>query len=358
MRTQKLSKYFRLIFCALILATASQAPILADIGPPIRTGLWVMQRLPRDTSELNQAAAELANSRNLSGVCLHAFWNELEKVPGKPDFTMVDKTVAEFRRLGIKYELGFGPGAHTPKFVYDEGAQAFSTHVHNPHRANYGEAIEIPIPWDPIYQREFSDRIAQLGERYARDPLCVSVVLTCANALSAEMHLPKTREDLAKWRALGDYETKLLEVYKKYTDEWAKAFPHQAISLHLAKVLDLPPAFCARIVDYGLSKYPSRFTIQNCQLTGRKEDSGSMTYDLIQEYRNRAHHGFQSVAGFGGRREQNGLDRDGSSQCSACARGVLGAVAWRWDEPGDFYRGKQCLARKRSSLGMMLTSEN
>jgi hypothetical protein len=265
-----------------------------------------MQRLPRDTSELNQAAAELADSRNLSGVCLHVFWNELEKTPGKPDFTMVDKTVAEFRRLGIKYELGFGPGAHTPQFVYDEGAHAFSTHVPNPHRANYGEAIEIPIPWDPIYQREFSDRIAQLGERYARDPLCVSVVLTCANALSAEMHLPKTREDLAKWRALGDYETKLLEVYKKYTDEWAKAFPHQAISLHLAKVLDLPPAFSARIVDYGLSKYPSRFTIQNCQLTGRKEDSGSMTYDLIQEYRNRAHHGFQSVAGFGGKRDRMG----------------------------------------------------
>ena len=120
------------------------------------------------------------------------------------------------------------------------------------------------------------------------------------------MHLPKTREDLAKWRALGDYETKLLEVYKKYTDEWAKAFPHQAISLHLAKVLDLPPAFCARIIDYGLSKYPSRFTIQNCQLTGRKEDSGIMTYDLIQEYRNRAHHGFQSAGSLGGRRDRMG----------------------------------------------------
>ena len=259
-----------------------------------------MQRLPQDTNELNQTAAELAKNRNLSGVCLHVLWNDLEKVPGKPDFSMVDKTVAEFRRLGMKYELGFGPGAHTPRFVYDEGAQAFLTQVPNPHRANYGEVIEIPIPWDPIYQREFSRRIAQLGERYAQDPLCVSVVLTCANAMSAEMHLTKTRADLAKWHAMGDYEGKLFDVYKKYTDEWAKAFPRQAISLHLAKVLDLAPTFCSRIVDYGLSKYPTRFTIQNCQLTGRREDAGSMTYDLILRYGERAHHGFQSVAGFGG----------------------------------------------------------
>ncbi len=71
------------------------------------------------------------------------------------------------------------------------------------------------------------------------------------------MHLPKTREDLAKWKALGNYEEKLLDVYKKYTDEWAKAFPKQEISLHVSKVLDLPPEFCERVIDYGLSKYPA-----------------------------------------------------------------------------------------------------
>ena len=166
----------------------------------------------------------------------------------------------------------------------------------NPHRPNFGQAVVIPVPWDPIYQRDFSRVIKQLGERYASDPLCVSVVLTCANFMSAEMHLPKTREDLAKWKALGNYEEKLLEVYKKYTDEWGKVFPRQEISLHLSKVLDLPPQFCERIIDYGLSKYGPRFTIQNCQLTGRREDTGMMTYDLIQKYRDRAHHGFQSLA--------------------------------------------------------------
>jgi hypothetical protein len=196
----------------------------------------------------------------------------------------------------MKYQLGFGAGVNTPPYVYTEGAQPFATRARNPHRANFGQEVVIPVPWDPIYQRDFSRVIKQLGERYANDPLCVSVVLTCANFMGGEMHLPKSPEDLAKWRALGNYEEKLLEVYKKYTDEWAKAFPRQEISLHLSKVLDMPPQFCERVIDYGLSKYPDRFSIQNCQLTGRREDTGMMTYDLIQKYRDQGHHGFQSLA--------------------------------------------------------------
>ncbi len=204
--------------------------------------------------------------------------------------------VAVLRGIGMKYELCLQPGVYTPGSVYEEGAQSFATRVTNPHRPNFGQGILIPVPWDPIYHRNFSRAIKQLGERYAGDPLCVSVVLTCANLMSAEMHLPKTREDLAKWAALGNYQEKLLDVYKKYTDEWAGAFPKQEISLHVSKVLDLPPEFCERIVDYGLSKYPERFTIQSCQLTGRREDTGMMSYDLVQKYRDRAHHGFQSLA--------------------------------------------------------------
>jgi hypothetical protein len=64
------------------------------------------------------------------------------------------------------------------------------------------------------------------------------------------------------------------------------------------KYVDLHLSFFERIIDYGVSKYAERFTIQNCQLSGRKEDTGLQSYDLVQKYRDRAHHGFQSVAGF------------------------------------------------------------
>jgi hypothetical protein len=287
-----------ILLCGLIIGVESQNPILAaKQGPAIRTGLWVMQPLPQNDQQLSAFEAGVRANRDLAGVCVYLRWKEVEKESGKVDFGAIDRTVSVLRGLGMKYQLGFGAGVHTPPYVFTEGAQPFTTHAMNPHRANFGQEVVIPVPWDPIYQRDFSRVIKQLGERYANDPLCVSVVLTCANFMGGEMHLPKAPEDLAKWRALGNYEEKLLEVYKKYTDEWGDAFPRQEISLSISNVLDLPPQFCERVIDYGLSKYPSRFTIQNCQLNGRRENIGMMTYNIIQKYRDRAHHGFQSLAG-------------------------------------------------------------
>jgi hypothetical protein len=286
------------IFSALALFLPAPACLLAAEGSPLRTGLWVTQK----TSEAaaNVAAFESAVRANphLSGICLTASWNEVEKEPEHLDFTTIEKVVAALHHLGMKYEIALKPGIDTPPYVYEQGAQAFDTRITNPHRASFGEAVRIPIPWDPIYQRNFSRVIEDLGKRYASDPLCVGVVITCANFMSKEMHLPKQPEDRAKWQASGDYESKLLGVYKKYIDEWGKAFPRQALSLHLAKVADLPASFNERVIDYGLSKYPDRFTIQNCQLTGRREDTGVMSYDLILKYADRPHHGFQSLAGF------------------------------------------------------------
>jgi Beta-galactosidase len=295
-----------LLFCALMLGVLVPIQLSADRESPIRTGLWVIQRLPEDPGGVAEMAAKLRANPYISGVCLHVAWKTIEGKSGQPDFAPLGRAVAALRDIGMKYQLCLKPGANTPDYVYSEGARPFATRVTNPHRANVGEAIRIPVPWDPVYERDFSRIIQQLGERYARDPLCVSVVLTCANFLSAEMHLPKTRSDLARWQSLGDYEAKLLDVYKKFTDEWAAAFPQQEVSLHLSKVLDLPPSFCERIIDYGLSRYPERFTIQNCQLTGRKEDTGMMTYDLVQKYRDRAHHGFQSLAGLSQPNERMG----------------------------------------------------
>lgn len=298
MHPSKVLSVLGLEVCLLALGIISSTHFLeAAPEPPTRTGLWVTQKLPETAAAFDEFASQVKASRNLTGVCVHIPWDRIQTNPGNPDFSAIDQTLAILRASGMKYQICLKPGAYTPAFVYADGAQSFETRVTNPHRANVGAAIKIPVPWDPIYQRDFSRIIQQLGERYSQDPLCVSVVLTCANFLSAEMHLPKTRSDLTRWQSLGDYEKKLLEVYQKYTDEWATAFPRQEISLHLSKVLDLPPSFCERVIDHGLKEYPNRFSIQNCQLSGRKEDSGVMSYDLVQKYRFRLHHGFQSLGG-------------------------------------------------------------
>ncbi len=302
----------------------------APAGKPIRTGLWVMQKLPVNQRDRDELDSQLRQNHNLSGVCLHIPWDQIEKVSDRPNFEAIDKTVAIFHRNSVKYQLCLKPGAFTPDFVFSDGAKAFETEVGNPHRADFGSKIRVPVPWDSIYQNDFSRIIKQLGDRYRDDPLCVSVVLTCANFMSAEMHLPKGRGEIARWRALGDYGSELLGVYKKFIDVWGSAFPRQEISLHLSKVLDLPPSFQERIIDYGLSRYPERFSIQSCQLTGRKEDNGVMTYDLVQKYHDRVHHGFQSLAALNG---QDG--RMGSPEMAALNLVHANAEYWElWHGDG------------------------
>jgi Beta-galactosidase len=300
------------ILCTLGLFLAVPACLLAAEGSPLRTGLWVTEKTSEAAANVAAFESAIRANPHLSGICLTASWNEVEREAGHLDFSTVDKAVAALHRIGMKYEIAVKPGVDTPAYVYQQGAEGFETRVTNPHRATFGEAERIPIPWDPVYQRNFSRIIEELGKRYASDPLCVSVVLTCANFMSKEMHLPKQPEDRAKWQASGDYESKLLGVYKKYIDEWGKAFPRQELSIHLAKVADLPPSFNEHVIDYGLSKYPDRFTIQNCQLTGRREDAGTMSYDLVLKYGNRLHHGFQSLAGFA-----HGGERMGSIEMAA-----------------------------------------
>ena len=84
------------------------------------------------------------------------------------------------------------------------------------------------------------------------------------------MHLPKAQSDLARWRALDNYELRLFEVYKKFTDVWATAFHTGDFASSLQGVGLTLPSFQEGLIDYGLDKYPKRFSIQSCQLTGRR----------------------------------------------------------------------------------------
>ena len=64
------------------------------------------------------------------------------------------------------------------------------------------------------------------------------------------------------------------------------------------------------ILDYGVKKYPERFTAQDCQLSGKSDQSQGDIYQLIHDVKNKVHHGFQNVAGWTGHgpRDQGSLE--------------------------------------------------
>jgi hypothetical protein len=238
----------------------------------------------------------------ISGLVLGRQWGEIEPVRGAFDWKALDDAVAAARRKGRTYKLGFKPGTGTPDWVYDKspdgspGAAVFETVGPNPHRKDtYQKPIRIPLPWDSAYLREFKRLIRAAGERYASDPLCVAVTITGANFQSAEAHLPKGPKDLEKWKAL-EYRDKLSKAYERYIDIFAAAFPRQQLCLHLSVAVNAKDGVLEDAVAYGVQKYPDRFTLQNCQLSGKGTNAGLYSYALIQKYVGKAHVGYQSLA--------------------------------------------------------------
>jgi len=289
-------------------ASEARTPALAVNAPTNRTvtGLvWMVGKNRGEYLSGPEIEKVLEGNPHLSGLFVGRVWSDLEPARGAYDWKSLDGAVEAARHKGRTYKLLFKPGTGTPDWVYAKsadgspGAAVFETVGPNPNRKDtYQKPIRIPIPWDPAYLREFERFIRAAGERYASDPLCVAVAVTGANFQSAEAHLPKAPKDREKWNAL-EYRDKLSKAYERYIDIFAGAFPRQQLCLHLSVAIDAKDGVLEEAVAYGVQRQPDRFTLQNCQLSGRGANTGLFSYPLTQKYAGKVHVGYQSLAALG-----------------------------------------------------------
>jgi hypothetical protein len=135
--------------------------------------------------------SDLRANHTLSGVCLHIPWSGIEKQAAKTDFTVLDKTIAVFRETRPNINSVCIPALILPILFDTEGGKR-SRRKRKSSSGKLWQSAQNSCSLGSGLPRYFSDIIQQLGKRYATDPLCESVVLTCANFMSAEMHLPKS----------------------------------------------------------------------------------------------------------------------------------------------------------------------
>ncbi len=254
----------RIGFPLRLLAVLSFALVLQ--GQTTMRGLYWKIPAPASEDEAQRDLANLQSNRYLNGVLISARWNDVEPARDKYDFSSFDRGVAAVRKAGKYYKLQVVLGQYTPAYIFAAGAAHFPTKVTNPNRENYGEGVSIPIPWDPVYQERLSRLIRKLGERYASDPLLVSVALSCANYMGSEMHLPRSNQDVETWKRLGLTSDRLLAVYRKYLDEWEAAFPGRIVCLHMSPITPFSDRtedeFVGEIARYAIERYPGRFALQ------------------------------------------------------------------------------------------------
>ena len=80
---------------------------------------------------------------------------------------------------------------------------------------------------------------------------------------------------------------------------FAGAFPRQQLCLHISAAVRNNDGVMEKAVAYGARRYPNRFTLQNCQLSGRNDNSALYSYALLLPYAGKLHIGYQSLAYLG-----------------------------------------------------------
>lgn len=123
----------------------------------------------------------LANP-TITGGLYSIFWSEIETSRGQYDWSVLDEQIAEWRAVGKRVALrivwsssGYwrNPAAKTPtpQWVWDEGAR-FAYHEDS--------RTEVPLFWDPIYQKRAQEFLAAVAKRYDADPTVMFVDATPA----------------------------------------------------------------------------------------------------------------------------------------------------------------------------------
>lgn len=289
----------------MAMAGGGQVASRASENGTMKGLLWMVGKVGNRAMTSAEIQKTVEGNPHISGLLLVGIWKDVEPAKGEFHWDSLDAGIEAARATGRFYKILLKPGVNTPQWVYDAGAERFETLGSNPFRKDtYKKPLHIPIPWDEKYLREFEGFVSAVGKRYATDPLCKAVAITGANYQSAEAHLPKSQDDYEKWVAL-DYVENLPKAYERFIEIFSKAFPRQQLCLHLSVAVRNNDGVAEKVVAYGARRYPERFTLQNCQLSGKHDNMRLFSYSLIQQYVGKLHLGYQSVA-FVGRPDRMG----------------------------------------------------
>ena len=220
-------------------------PLFAADAEALRAPVGYFSLQPGDPAVLQPGSNRLVSDAQLqlphvAGLTIRARWSWLHLGEGKFDFSFLDSQIERCRELGKPYKLLVMTGANSsPDWIGGEW-----------HRG-------APVPWSPELDKYYGELVAELGRRYADDPLLVGAHITGPTFPSAEMHPAPGIESVK-----GYSDQKMLDAWSGAIDKYAAAFPNNACILSISV---RPPAsrYLAKTIDHGRAKLGKRFTLEH-----------------------------------------------------------------------------------------------
>lgn len=252
-------------------ATASATP----------TGVYAL------IQNLKSIPSSVLSNSNVDGVALYLAWYNVEqKGDNVYKWSYLDNQIAAARNAGKKVSLSIMAGTWTPDWVYGKGAQSF-TYVDKKSSTQH----KIPVPWDTVYLKYFTEFLKAVGARYGNNPAISDIKITGVNPNTQETALPRstgqkvtsngqtwyTTNDVQHWMSIGYTTTKVENAWLRIADVMYQYFPGKSIT-GIFYPGSFPPidangqrianqsgndALIYDMVAKAEAKYGSRFVLQN-----------------------------------------------------------------------------------------------
>jgi hypothetical protein len=211
----------------------------------------------------------------VDGVAVVFDWSELSPSGGPKsyDFTELDRRIAMARAHHLAVELVIKAGKGVPEWMFPPpptGLGARRLHFIYSHHNGAGPCtqIDIPPPWDAVYQDAFADLLSQVATHLravgaAQD--VVVVKLTGLNTQSEELRLPAQTPELTgkscvtdaltTWKNAGYRPALVAQAFKGLATSFARAFPDTQVTLAIILVGGFPPiAESGQVIPRGKAR--------------------------------------------------------------------------------------------------------
>mgnify|MGYP001404718863 CR=1 FL=1 len=225
---------------------------------------------------------------HVTGNLIRVGWDQLQPAPAAYDFSAIDKLIAQARQHNKRVTLSVLNGPRTPSWVYEQGAKAFSYEFKTRYSGRGNRQEIIPLPWDTTYLSYWRKLIAELGKRYADNPMVALVHITHASKNGFEMQLPEERiagrpetPVSGPWHDAGYTQEKHVKAIQQVITYFAEAFPHTPLDIEIHPVLDsVEPA--RQVYEFGKARYGQRFGLFSAWWSGKSQRWNEALYPLLK----------------------------------------------------------------------------
>jgi hypothetical protein len=268
---------------ALVLAGALQlipTAAMAESGPPREStddsrpsGLVVVRSVKNLPQQDRALYLQALTNPFIRGVALQIHWSDIEPVQGTPDWSKTDELFAAAQSSKKWVQLCIYPGFFAPAWAL-EGVKTEQFAIQ--YGPGKGTVLSLPMPWDSVYLGRWFAFLKQLSDRYGKSPALRIVAADGPTSVSEEMTLPRTPEDIAKWRNDSYTPRKYIEAWHKVFQVYAADFPDQYVSLAVGDGLNIneqgniDPREGIRtrqaIIDQAMGLLGRRFLLENHDL--------------------------------------------------------------------------------------------